>query len=136
MNILSSMLTFIAEKIGSTTMGTTAETLTGAIAENRADISELSNSINNMGVVAVNVSLGALDVSSSGVAGGTIDISESVPTGYSAIAAIPRNSGGYSMDFITCALIGSTSVYAQLYRRYGTATSVTPSVTLICVKGL
>lgn len=135
MNILSSMLTFIAEKIGSTTMGTTATTLTGAIAENRADIDTLSTSVDGMGVIAVNVSLGALDVSSSGVAGGTIDISESVPTGYHAIAAIPRNSGGYTMDFVTCALLGSTSVYAQLYRRYGTTTSITPSVTLICTKG-
>lgn len=35
MNILSSLLNFIADKIGTTSMGTTATTLTGAIAEVR-----------------------------------------------------------------------------------------------------
>lgn len=52
MNILSSILSFIAEKIGNTTMGTTATTVTGAINELHdkvdADIPDLiSNSISN-----------------------------------------------------------------------------------------
>lgn len=47
MNVLSSMLSFIAEKIGSTTMGTTATTLTGAIAEHESDISTLNTNNTN-----------------------------------------------------------------------------------------
>lgn len=41
MNVLSSILNFIGNTIGSETMGTTATTLTGAIAEHESDIAEL-----------------------------------------------------------------------------------------------
>lgn len=45
MNILSSLLNFIANKIGNVNMGTSATTLTGAIAEHETQINSLA--VNN-----------------------------------------------------------------------------------------
>lgn len=42
MNILSSLLNFIANKIGNVSMGTSATTLTGAIAEHETQINSLA----------------------------------------------------------------------------------------------
>ena len=42
MNRISSLFNFIANKIGNVTMGTTATTITGAIAEHESEISTLS----------------------------------------------------------------------------------------------
>lgn len=44
-NKLSSILAFIGEKIGGVTMGTTATTLTGAIAEHESDIATINSNI-------------------------------------------------------------------------------------------
>lgn len=41
MNRISSLLNFIANKLGNVTMGTTATTITGAIAEHESDIATL-----------------------------------------------------------------------------------------------
>lgn len=49
MNVLSSLLNFIGNKIGSTTMGTTATTLTGAIAEHESDISSINTKLSSNG---------------------------------------------------------------------------------------
>lgn len=48
MNILSSILSFIAEKIGNTAMGTEAETLTGAIAEHQSTLSDLGDDVTDI----------------------------------------------------------------------------------------
>lgn len=46
MNIISSLFNFIGNKIGNTAMGTTATTLTGAIAEHETQITELQTNPN------------------------------------------------------------------------------------------
>lgn len=43
MNRISSLFNFIANKIGNTAMGTTAITITGAIAEHEGDITSIEN---------------------------------------------------------------------------------------------
>lgn len=48
MNIISSLFTFIAELIGNVTMGTTATTLTGAIAEHESDISTINTTLTSV----------------------------------------------------------------------------------------
>lgn len=45
MNRISSLFNFIANKIGNVTMGTTATTITGAIAEHESDISTLQQNV-------------------------------------------------------------------------------------------
>ena len=44
MNRISSLFNFIANKIGNVSMGTTATTITGAIAEHESDITGIKNS--------------------------------------------------------------------------------------------
>lgn len=48
MNIISSLFSFIANKIGNVTMGTEATTLTGAIAEHEGDITVINNKVTAM----------------------------------------------------------------------------------------
>jgi len=45
MNRISSILNFIANKLGNVTMGTTATTITGAIAEHESEISTLQSNV-------------------------------------------------------------------------------------------
>lgn len=45
MNRISSLFNFIANKLGNVSMGTTAQTITGAIAEHESDISTLQNNV-------------------------------------------------------------------------------------------
>lgn len=48
MNVLSSILSFIAEKIGNVVMGTEAETLTGAIAEHQSAIADMDTDVTDL----------------------------------------------------------------------------------------
>ena len=45
MNRISSLFNFIANKLGNVSMGTTATTVTGAIAEHESDITSILNDI-------------------------------------------------------------------------------------------
>lgn len=59
MNVLSSLLNFIGNKIGSTSMGTSATTITGAIAEHENDISGITSNLGPMKWSTFNVSAGS-----------------------------------------------------------------------------
>lgn len=48
MNILSSLLNFIGDKIGNVSMGTTATTLTGAIAEHESQINTVTGKVSRL----------------------------------------------------------------------------------------
>ena len=48
MNVLSSILSFIAEKIGNVAMGTEAESLTGAIAEHQSAIADMDTDVTDL----------------------------------------------------------------------------------------
>lgn len=84
--------------------------------------------------IVENVDLGTLTVASTGGAGGTIDVSSYVPTGYKIEAVIPRNSGGFNFYFYSCNVASATSVYVQLFRVRDTTATVNPRVTLILKK--
>lgn len=62
-----------------------------------------------------------------------IDISASVPQGYKAIGAIPSQSGNNALHFYNCVLDSTGTLIYQL-KNVGGAVTVTPRITIICVK--
>lgn len=119
------------DKIGNTTMGTTATTITGAIAEHESDITSLEG---DRIKIVESVSLGSISVNASGAADATVDISSSIPSGYKLAAAIPRGTGSYGFYFYLCSKASDTSVRVTLFRATGTGASVSPNIGAICVK--
>ena len=126
----------VLNKIGDTAMGTTASTVTGAIKEHETDISALQNTVSNTKLITVNASLGTLPFNDAGAAGGAIDVSQYIPTGYTMIGAIPAQSGYFGAYFYYCAATSATSVYVQLMRISGTQPNTSPAVKLLCTKNL
>lgn len=136
MNILSSMLKFLIDKIGGVALPTVAQTITGAISELYTTISQIKTKQDNTHIVSTNASLGQLTFNSAGAVGGTFDVSSSIPTGYTMIGAIPAYSGYFGAYFYSCANASATSVYVQIFRISGTQTTTSPTVKLLCVKNL
>ena len=99
-------------------------------------ITELQNKVNNTKLMVVNAPLGTLTFNSAGAAGGTIDVSRYIPTGYTMIGAIPAVSGYFGAHFYTCLNDGATSVYVQIFRVSGTQANTSPMVKLLCTKNL
>lgn len=99
-------------------------------------VTELQNTVSNTKLTMVNAPLGNLPFNNAGAAGGTIDVSRYIPTGYTMIGAIPAQSGYFGAYFYTCTAESATSVYVQLFRISGTQASTSPSVKLLCVKNL
>lgn len=99
-------------------------------------ITELQNKVNNTKLTMVNAPLGTLPFNNAGAAGGTIDVSRYIPTGYTMIGAIPATSGYFGAYFYSCAAASATSVYVQLMRISGTQAYTDPIVKLLCVKNL
>ncbi len=134
LNTSSSTVTYAINEllgiIGTTSMGTTASTVKGAINEVRAHDA-------GQGVQAVTFSFGSLNFDSSGAIDSTKSFASVVPSGYTAIAAIPFNSGSYAAHFYRCGLQTTTTARIQLFRgEWESVTSTTPSIVLICVKNL
>ena len=136
MNILSSMLKFLTDSIGGVALPTVAQTITGAISELHTTISQIKTKQDNTHIVFANAPLGQLTFNAAGAAGGTINISQYIPTGYTMIGAIPASSGYFGAYFYTCAGASPTTVYVQLMRISGTQTTTSPVVKLVCVKNL
>lgn len=136
MNILSSMLKFLTDSIGGVALPTTAQTITGAISELYTTISQIKTKQDDTHIVVTNAPLGQLSFNSAGAAGGTFDVSSSIPSGYTMIGAIPAVSGYFGAHFYTCINASATSVYVQIYRGSGTQTTTSPMVKLVCVKNL
>ena len=136
MNILSSMLKFLIDSIGGVALPTTAQTITGAISEIFTTLSQVKTKQDNTKIVFANAPLGQLTFNSAGAAGGTIDVSASIPSGYTMIGAIPSASGYFGCYFYTCSAASATSVLVQILRVSGTQTTTSPVVKLVCVKNL
>lgn len=136
MNILSSMLKFLIDEIGGVALPTVAQTITGAISEIHTTVSQIKTKQDNTHIVSTNASLGQMTFNSAGAAGGTFDVSSSIPTGYTMIGAIPAYSGSFGCYFYSCAATSATSVYVQLFRISGTQANTSPVVKLLCVKNL
>lgn len=136
MNILSSMLKFLTDSIGGVALPTTAQTITGAISELYTTISQIKTKQDDTHIVVTNAPLGQLSFNSAGAAGGTFDVSSSIPSGYTMIGAIPAYSGSFGAYFYSCATASATSVYVQLMRISGTQANTSPLVKLLCTKNL
>lgn len=107
-----------------------------AITELQSTVTELQNTVDNTKLTVVNAPLGRLTFNSAGAAGGTIDVSRYIPTGYTMIGAIPAQSGYFGAYFYSCVAASATSIYVQLMRISGTQASTSPVVKLLCVKNL
>lgn len=136
MNILSSMLKFLIDEIGGVALPTVAQTITGAISEIHTTVSQIKTKQDDTHIVVTNAPLGQLSFNSAGAAGGTFDVSSSIPSGYTMIGAIPATSGYFGAYFYTCTAASATSVYVQLLRISGTQASTSPFVKLLCTKNL
>lgn len=138
-------------RVGSATLNTESVTLTYAVNELLAYINSLKTRATNLetratalethdngqGVQAVTFSFGSLNFDSSGAIDSTKSFASVVPSGYTAIAAIPFSSGSYAAHFYRCGLQTTTTARIQLFRgEWESVTSTTPSIVLICVKNL
>ena len=99
-------------------------------------VTELQDTVSNTKLMVVNAPLGTLPFNNAGAAGGTINVSQYIPTGYTMIGAIPAVSGYFGAHFYTCLNDGATSVYVQIFRVSGTQATTSPMVKLLCVKNL
>ena len=99
-------------------------------------VTELQSTVSNIKLKVVNAPLGTLAFNNAGAAGGTIDVSRYIPSGYTMIGAIPEASGYFGAYFYTCINDSETSVYVQIFRGSGTQASVSPMIKLICTKNL
>ena len=116
--------------IGTVAMGTSATTVKGAIKEVRTH--DVGQSIQ-----CTSFAFGNLQFDSSGAIDSTKDVSASIPSGYSLIAAIPFATGSYAAYFYSCGMQTSTSVRVRLFRgEWTSVTQTNPSVVLICKKNL
>lgn len=136
MNILSSMLKFLTDSIGGVALPTAAQTITGAISELYTTISQIKTKQDNTHIVFANAPLGQLTFNAAGAAGGTINVAQYIPRGYTMIGVIPAMSGYFGAYFYTCSGASATSVYVQLMRISGTQANTSPVVKLVCVKNL
>ena len=135
----------VLEQIGSAAMGTVATTLKGAVRELKTALTTLQTTVttlqthdSNQGIFFKNVTLGTFNFESSGACERTVSVASHIPSGYSLQAVIPRNTGTYAAYFYSCAVSG-TSIYIQLMRAanyYTSATSCSPTVTIICKRNL
>lgn len=102
----------------------------------QSTLEEMQTALENTRAVVVNAPLGRQTFNSAGAAGGTIDVSRYIPTGYTMVGAIPAQSGYFGAYFYTCTAASATSVYVQLMRISGTQAYTNPIVKLLCVKNL
>ena len=116
--------------IGTTSMGTTASTVKSAINEVRTHDA-------GQGIRCVTFTFGNLQFDSSGAINSVKSVSSVIPSGYTAIAAIPFASGSYAAYFYSCGMESSTTVRVKLFRgEWTSVTQTNPSVVLICKKNL
>lgn len=138
MNKLSSMLTFLVNKIGNTALGTTATTLTGAIAETFTKASKTETDLSQY-MIRVAKNCGALSpVEGTGTIDAYIDITNDIPSGYVAFdvrCVLTQNYEFYcwKCDFNNEAL---TQVNLRLQKRSGVGGTIYPWIVIICVKDL
>ena len=127
---LATALTTLSDFIGSTSMGTTATTVTGAIAEHEGDITSLDSS--------VKLKIKTFTASAHTVAGGgnlglsANDFSVSAPTGYMAVGLV-----GYSSGIASCSCYSvnanatGTQRMMSIMNYSGSSASVTPSIVIL-----
>lgn len=85
-------------------------------------------------IIVNSVSLGQITANQSGALTGTVDVSSSIPAGYSLAGVIPRSSGSYWCYIYACMVAAPSSVTIQMMRAMSSNTTTTPTVSLICKK--
>lgn len=138
MNNLSSMLTFLVNKIGNTAMGTTATTVTGAIAELLTKSTTNKNNITDY-YIRVDVPCGESTCEvGTGSVDKYVDISTNIPSGYKAVdvhCTLTQSNEFYvwKCDFNNAA---HTQVNLKLQKRSGVGGTIYPWISVICVRDL
>jgi hypothetical protein len=102
----------------------------------QSTVTSLQNTVSNTKLIAVNAPLGRLTFNSAGATGGTINVAQYIPAGYTMIGAIPASSGYFGAYFYTCSAASATTVLVQLMRISGTQANTSPVVKLLCTKNL
>jgi hypothetical protein len=107
-----------------------------AITDLQNTVTELQNTVDNTKLTVVNAPLGTMTFNSAGATGGTFNVAQRIPAGYTMIGAIPAQSGYFGAYFYSCTAASATTVYVQLMRISGTQAYTNPIVKLLCVKNL
>lgn len=144
MNKLSSMLTFLVNKIGNTALGTTATTLTGAIAETFTKASKTETDLSEY-MIRVALNTGE---HSTAEGTGTINYNFTIPTtaipeGYVPFDVRCATNGGSSnwYEFYNCACdfvngTNNMTVNLKFQKRSGVGGSIYPWIVVTCIKDL
>ena len=150
-NSLKTRATNLEGRVGSATLNTESVTCTWAINELLVYINNLKTRATNLetratnlethdtaqGIKCVSFSYGNLQFDSSGAINSVKDFSSVVPSGYTAIAAIPFASGSYAAYFYSCGLETSKTCRIRLFRgEWTSVTQTNPSIVLICKRNL
>ena len=150
-NALKTRATNLENRVGTATLNTDNSTCTWAINELLVYINNLRTRATNLetratnrethdngqGIRCVSFSFGNLQFDSSGAIDSTKNVSASIPSGYSLIAAIPFATGSYAAYFYSCGMESSTTVRVKLFRgEWTSVTQTNPSVVLICKRNL
>lgn len=62
-----------------------------------------------------------------------IDVTNSIPSGYTMIAVIPAMTGSYACYFYNASMYSSTSVSYQIGNRESSSKTISPKLVLVCV---
>lgn len=117
---------YIWSKIGTTSMGTTATTITGAIAEHESDISTL-NGKTNFSTVSV------IGTAKTIAANGTEWISVPFPTSGTAIAVVGYYLNGGTACSVYAFYLGSSNAQFALRNYYSSALTITITAYFLCI---
>lgn len=132
MNRISSLFSFLANKIGNVTMGTSATTLTGAIAEHESDLATMQSSLNTL-FIAKDYSYAYTNLA----AGGTLQVTgtmfnTSTPSGYTVMGIRRATSGHVSVALMAILAYGTgSSTVLNLKNTHTSAVSGTASISVI-----
>lgn len=144
MNKLSSMLTFLINKIGNTTLGTAATTITGAIAEVFAKASKTETDLSEY-MIRIALNTGE---HSTAAGTGTINYNytisdEAIPAGYKPFEVRCATNGGaagwYNFYPCACDFVDGTNnmtVNLRFQDRNGNPGTLYPWIVVTCIKDL
>ena len=123
----------LSDLVGNTAMGTTATTVTGAIAEHEGDITSLNN---NLQIKIKSYSAGSRTVAANSALGlSANDFSVSAPSGYMPVAVV-----GYSSGIANCACYSvnanatGTQRMMSIINLAASAVTIEPSIVILYAK--
>ena len=122
---VKSAIDSIATLLGNSSMGTTATTVTGAIAEHESDITSLNNNLN----FAIDTkSASTYTVAANSGAYADIDVTKS---GYHPIAILGFDTQNTNALFISIRFLSTTTARVWVRNVSGSSITVTPTLTIL-----